>query len=162
MPMFMSVMNVPSISTQVGGLDVVADVLVAAHRAAVDAEVERMVLGDGGLAEQVGGDRDVEPLGELDRQVGQAEAVQLDAGEDDRLLRRAEQRERLVQRGRQRLRIGCSVAGGGSRHVGISRSDHVVRHLDVHRPLVPQARLDAADDLRRRPLLVEQHRRTRR
>ena len=67
----------------VAGFDVMADVGVAGHRAAVDAEVEGMVFADGGFGEEIGGDGDVELFGELDREVGDVEAVELDAGEDD-------------------------------------------------------------------------------
>jgi hypothetical protein len=37
--------------------------------------------------------------------------------------------------------------------------DDVVRHFDVHRPLVLQARFDAAHDLACRGLLIQQDRR---
>ena len=67
--MLMSVMNVPSMRTQVGGFDVLAHVLVAAHRAAVDAEVKRMVFRDRALAQKIGRDRDVHPFRHLHDQV---------------------------------------------------------------------------------------------
>ena len=67
----------------VGGFDIVADGGVAGHGAAVDAEVERMVFGDGGFGEQIGGDGDVECFGELEGEIGEAKAVEFDAGEDD-------------------------------------------------------------------------------
>ena len=67
----------------VGGFDVIAAVLVGGHGAAVDAQVEGMVFGDDGFAEEVGGDGDVERLGELDRGLDEVVAVEFDAGEDD-------------------------------------------------------------------------------
>jgi hypothetical protein len=47
---------------EIGGLHIIADLFVTTHGAAVDAEVQRMVLRHGALAQEIGGDRNVGAL----------------------------------------------------------------------------------------------------
>ena len=95
---------------EIGGFNILPHVLVAAHRAAVDAEVERMIFRDRALAQEISRDRDVDPFRDLHGQVREAIARQLDARQNYRALRRAKERKRFLHRCCQRRRIGCSRA----------------------------------------------------
>ena len=79
MPRLMSVMNVPSSSTQSLSSTNLRHFLVA-HRPFVQADEQRMRFGDHALAEHRGGDRDLRALGQRQQFVLQAEAMNLDAG----------------------------------------------------------------------------------
>ena len=80
----------------IAGFDVFADI-VAAHRAFVHAEVERVLLADDGFAENGGGDRDIGFLRELQQFLLQPEAVHFDIGEDDRLFGSVDHRGGFLQ-----------------------------------------------------------------
>ena len=82
-----------------------------------------MIFGDGAFAQQIGRDRDVHPLGHSHDQAAEPIAGQLDAGENDRFLRRANQRDRFFEVRRRACadRILRALAGG-SAVIGISRS----------------------------------------
>ena len=85
MPRLMSVMNVPSSSTQSLSSTNCVTSLVA-HRPFVQADEQRMRLGDDALAEHRGGDRNLRAFGQGQQLVLQAEAMNLDAGDDHRPL----------------------------------------------------------------------------
>ena len=118
-----------------------------------------MVLGDHRLAEQRGGDRQAARLDQTVKLLHQAIAVQLDAAQDHRTLRRQEQSHRLVERLRERVGIGGRAARGGegSRR-GAGSIHHIGRNLDHDRPLLGDAAGErAVDPLRRLGGIIEQH-----
>ena len=93
--------------------------LLAAQGALVDAGEQRMPLADHALAEHRGGDRDAGPLGKLQQRALQAEAVDLDAGQDDRPLGGGDAPGRLAHRLAKRLGVaGRLLARGTVRAVG--------------------------------------------
>ena len=60
--MLMSVIKVPSMSTRSARLHILSNMFVAAHCAAINADVERMVFGNRALAQEIGGNRNVHPF----------------------------------------------------------------------------------------------------
>ncbi len=120
--------------------------LLPPHRALVDAEVEGMALADDGLAQQARADRDAVALGEGEQLPPQTEAVDFDAGVDDRLARLRNHGRRFRQRLRQRRRIAL-VAGRHPRvRVRRARLDTVARQLEVDRALRRPRQVQAAVD----------------
>ena len=63
--------------------------VVAAHRAFVDAQVERVPLGDDALAQERRGDGDARLRGQLQQRGLEAEAVDFRVGEDHRVASRS-------------------------------------------------------------------------
>ena len=116
-----------------------------------------MIFGDGGFAQQVGGDGNVHAFGHFHGDVGEAETVQLDAGEDDGFFGGAEHGEALVERFLEDVRLGLRLCGKRDLHGGDLAIDHVVGDFDIHRPLVAKAGLDTAGDFGGGGLLVEKN-----
>src|SRR5581483_3072087 len=140
------------------GLDVLSNVLVAAHGPAIHAEVKRMVFRDRALAQKISGNRDVHSLRHSHYQTSGAIPGQLDPGENDRFLRRANQRYGLAERSIERMRIGFVRPGGSDSGYWNFAINDVVGNFDVNRTFVAQTGLDAANDLRGGALLIEQDR----
>ena len=111
-------------------LDELGDFL-AAERPFVDSGEERMPLADDALAEHRGRDGDAGLLGEFQQGTLEAEAVDFDAGEDDRPLGRGDAARRLADRLAKRLGIaGRSGLRGDVRSLGHDRHQ-VARQFDV-------------------------------
>ena len=142
----------------IAALDVLPHVL-AAHRAFIDAEVERVVLANDGLAEHGRGHGDVGLARELEELVLQAEPVHLHVRQDDRLARGV---DHLLGFGQ-----GLAQAPGVAPLVNLGRlvmgnaghRDQVARQLDIDRPLEPQRGVQHAVNFLERGLRVAQDRR---
>ena len=141
----------------IGGFDVLADGRVAGHCAAVDAEVEGMIFGDGAFAEEVGGDGDVGALGELECEIGDAEAVELDAGEEDGFFGCVDHLQRFIEGGGE----GIGIRRVRRRGVDIGNVDDFIdgieRDFDVDGAFVFQAGIDTADDFLGGAVRVEEN-----
>ena len=92
----------------VAGFDVLRD-FIAAQRAFVEAHVERMRFGDDAFAEHRGGHRDAGRLGQPHRFVLQAEAMNLDAEQEHRLLGDFDPADRFVDRFGERPRVALRL-----------------------------------------------------
>ena len=139
----------------VARLDVFAHI-VAAHRALVNTEVKPVRFADDRLAKDRARKRDAGFFDELQERLLQAEAVNLDIGDDDRLSRIPDHELRLVQRFAERCGVACLMHVGGrvmrdARHV-----HHVARELDVNGPLVSQRGVQHAVDFLKRGLRIAQ------
>ena len=137
---------------------VFAHVFVAAHGAAINADVERMVFGNRAFAQKIGSDGNVHSLGHSHDQASHAITGQFDSGENYRFLCCANQGERFFECRFERVWIRFLRRGereSGYRNFAIN---NVVWHFNVNRAFVPQTCLNATDDLRSGALLIEQHR----
>ena len=117
------------------------------HGPLVEADVERMHLADHALGEHRGRHRDARRLGERDHVGLQPEAVQLDAGDDDRAAGGSDPPGRLAHG----LGEGVGIAPSrrmvvGADLVGHDRDD-VARQLEVDRPLVPVGHVEQEVDV---------------
>ena len=126
-------------------LDEAGDFL-AAQRPFVDSGKQRMPLADHALAQHRGGDGDAGLLGEFQQGALEAEAVDFDAGQDDRPLGRGDPSRRLAHRLAKRLGIaGRSRLRGDVRSLGHDRHQ-VARQFDVARlPKAHHRRQHAVD-----------------
>ena len=99
----------------VGLLDALGH-LVAAHRPLVDADEERVPLGDHALAQDGRGDRHAGLLGQREQLVLEAEAVDLDVGQDHRPSgrRSASPTPRRAPRGARRGRSAAARGASGA------------------------------------------------
>ena len=126
----------------VGGFDVSPD-LVAAHRAFVDAQVERVALGDDALAQERRGDGDARLRGQLQQRGLESEAVDFGVGEDHGALRGVDHPDGLGDALRERVRVGHLLERRQAPAVRARDVDAVARELDEARPLVA---LDGVQD----------------
>jgi hypothetical protein len=140
---------------EVGGFDVLPNMLVAAHGAAVNTDVKPMIFGDRAFAQQIGGDGNVHALGHAHDQASGAIARQFDARQNDRLPGGTNQGERFVDRRLERVGIGFFGHAGRNSAYRNFAVHYVVRHFDVNGSFVAQTRFDAADNLRSSTLLIE-------
>ena len=139
-------------------LDVLPDV-VAAHRAFIDAEVERMVLANDGLAEHGRRHGDIGLARELEELVLQAEPVHLHVRQDDRLARGVDHLLGFGQGLAQALEVAPLVQLRRLVVGNAGHGDEVAGQLDIDRPLEPQRGVQHAIDFLEGRLRVAQDRR---
>jgi hypothetical protein len=83
---------------------------------------------------------------------------QLDTGKNDRFFRDADESESFVERRRDYLWIRFLLGRSGDAAQWNFEIYHVVRHLNVNRPLVPHAGFNATYNFASSALLIEENR----
>ncbi len=131
--------------------------LPPAHRALIDAEVQRVVFAHHRLAEDGGGHGDVAALHQPHQFALQAEALDFDVGQDDRALGGVDARQHLGHGFAQGDGVWFRRRPRGLRLHSHRRIDHVAGQFDVDRPLVLHGGGQHAVDLPRGRLRVVQH-----
>src|SRR6266496_4067816 len=141
---------------EIGRFDVSSNVFVAAHGAAIDANVKRMIFRNRALAQKISGNRNFHSLRYSHCQTSGAITRQFDSGENNRFLRGTNEAKSLIERRAKRVCVGfLRLRYRNSVHWNFA-VNNVVRNLNVDRTLVAQTCLHATDDLGSGALLVEQ------
>ena len=112
---------------------------IAGDESAVDADIERMVFANDGLAEERRGDRHIQALDQARQFVMEPEAAHFGAGQNHRAFGRLQHGTYFIQSFAQRCAVGRFALGLmfvrrlGQRHV-----HHVARNFEIDRAAIPQ------------------------
>ena len=121
------------------------------HGAFVDPQVLGVVFAHDGLAQECGGHGVAGAFDQSEQRVLQAEAVDFDAGKDDRAFRGAKHGGRFGEGFGQGVLVALGARGFQGERCGAGRIDHVSGDFDIHGAFLQHAGFESiVDETRRR------------